>query len=347
MTRQLSVYPVPPSDGNPYIEMVGRELGALGVAVAKDNLRLGQPLNDLPTGSIVHFHWPSVIYASPDHRKAERRLDLWTSFLEEIGSRCRIVWTAHNLFPHDNPFPDLGREARRILRHCDHITVHCSRARDLLEEEFGPLPPVSVLPHPNYATEYPPPPDRQAARSNLQIPPHAFLFLMFGSLRDYKGIDRAIAAFREIELPHARLHIAGGKGSRFDLEPVLRHACEDSRITVLSDFVPRDAVAKLYAAADVSLHCYRNTLTSGSIPLAQSMGIAVVAPRVGCIEEMVPKSCGILYDPEAAGGLKAAMIQAMSANVRQMGREGRNFIANRTVQNFARELLAIYQTIAR
>jgi hypothetical protein len=116
MTRQLSVYPVPPSDGNP---MVGRELGALGVAVAKDNLRLGQPLNDLPTGSIVHFHWSSVIYASPDHRKAERRLDLWTSFLEEIGSRCRIVWTAHNLFPHDNPFPDLGREARRILiRHC-------------------------------------------------------------------------------------------------------------------------------------------------------------------------------------------------------------------------------------
>jgi beta-1,4-mannosyltransferase len=225
--------------------------------------------------------------------------------------------------------------------------LRCSRARDLLEEEFGPLPPVSVLPHPNYATEYPPPPDRQAARSNLQIPPHAFLFLMFGSLRDYKGIDRAIAAFREIELPHARLHIAGGKGSRFDLEPVLRHACEDSRITVLSDFVPRDAVAKLYAATDVSLHCYRNTLTSGSIPLAQSMGIAVVAPRVGCIEEMVPKSCGILYDPEAAGGLKAAMIQAMSANVRQMGREGRNFIANRTVQNFARELLAIYQTIAR
>jgi beta-1,4-mannosyltransferase len=184
--------------------------------------------------------------------------------------------------------------------HCDHITVHCSRARDLLEEEFGPLLPVSVLPHPNYATKYPPPPDRQAARSDLQIPPDAFLFLMFGSLRDYKGIDRAIAAFREIELPHARLHIAGGKGSRFDLEPVLRHACEDSRITVLSEFVPRDAVAKLYAAADVSLHCYRNTLTSGSIPLAQSMGIAVVAPRVGCIEEMVPKSCGILYDPEAA-----------------------------------------------
>jgi glycosyltransferase involved in cell wall biosynthesis len=125
--------------------------------------------------------------------------------------------------------------------------------------------------------------------------------------------------FREIELPHARLHIAGGKGRRFDLEPVLRHASEDPRITVLSDSVPRDAVAKLYAAADVSLHCYRNTLTSGSIPLAQSMGTAVVGPRVGCIEETVPKSCGILYDPEAAGGLKAAMLQAMSANVSRWG----------------------------
>jgi glycosyltransferase involved in cell wall biosynthesis len=350
MAGQICVYPVPPLDkhprGNPYLNMVNRELGILGVSVVFDRLSLDTGPDTLQPGAVVHFHWPSEIYASRDREDAKRRLKLWPGFLAEVGKRCPIVWTVHNLFPHDSRFPDLDWDARRILiAHCKHLTVHCNRARDLLEAEFGPLPPVSVLPHPNYSAEYPEPPDRQSARRALRMSPDTFLFLMFGRIRDYKGIESALAAFRDIELPHARLHVAGWSAG-LDLAPVQRHAYEDPRITLHDERVPVELVAKLFAAADISLHCYKDILTSGSIPLAQSMGTAVIAPRVGCLEEMVPESCGILYDPQDSAGLKAAMLEAMVADVAQMGREGRNFIANRTVQNFARELLALYRSLA-
>ena len=287
------------SNGNPYIRALSRELGNLGAVIIRHKFGLEKPLNEPPRGAIIHFHWPSRLYTSSVRKIAEERLGLWRDFLAGISRRCRIVWTAHNLFPHETSFPDLELKARKLLiAHCDHITVHCHSARGRLEAEFGSLPPVSILPHPNLLDEYPNPPDRRTARRSLQIPEGTFLFLMFGKLRDYKGIDTAIATFRQLDLPHVRLLIVGKALKDFDFEGATRLAEGDPRITFINETIAPDAVSTLFVAADVSLHCYKNITTSGTIPLAQSMGTAVIAPRIGCIQEMVPHSSGILYDPE-------------------------------------------------
>jgi beta-1,4-mannosyltransferase len=256
------------------------------------------------------------------------------------------VWTAHNVFPHENPFPDLDLKARQLLvAHCDHIVVHCRLAVDRLQAEFGVLPPVSILPHPNFLDEYPSPPDRTAARRVLRIPDSIFLFLMFGWLRDYKGFDTAIATFRKMQLPQVRLHIAGKKHKYFDLERVTSLAEGDSRITVVSESLPADAVSTLFGAADVSLHCFRNILTSGTVALAQSMGTAIIAPRIGCIQEMVSRSCGSLYDPDDPSDLENAMLRVTEIDVEAMGNEGRKSIAHQTMQSFAKKLMNIYRSL--
>jgi beta-1,4-mannosyltransferase len=344
--QPLVVYPFPFSSQNPYVEAVNRELGTLGAVVVPHKFRLEKIIDNLPSGAIIHFHWPSMLYASPIREIAEKRLALWSNFLVEIARSCRVVWTAHNVFPHENPFPDLDLKARQLLvAHCDHIVVHCRLAVDRLQAEFGVLPPVSILPHPNFLDEYPSPPDRTAARRVLRIPDSIFLFLMFGWLRDYKGFDTAIATFRKMQLPQVRLHIAGKKHKYFDLERVTSLAEGDPRITVVSESLPADAVSTLFGAADVSLHCFRNILTSGTVALAQSMGTAIIAPRIGCIQEMVSRSCGILYDPDDPSDLENAMLRVTEIDVEAMGNEGRKSIAHQTMQSFAKKLMNIYRSL--
>jgi glycosyltransferase involved in cell wall biosynthesis len=71
----------------------------------------------------------------------------------------------------------------------------------------------------------------------------------------------------------------------------------------------------------------------------------VIAPRIGCMEEMVPRSCGILYDADAPSALRNAMFRATETDVQAMGNEGRRFVAHHTVQSFAKELMEIYRSL--
>ena len=112
-----------------------------------------------------------------------------------------------------------------------------------------------------------------------------------------------------------------------------------------NEFVAPEMVSTLFGAADVSLHCYKNVLTSGTIPLAQSMATAVIAPRMGCIEEMVPPSSGILYQPRDTSGLQAAMVRATEVDLQSLGNEGKSFIAKHTVLDLAQQVIQIYQSL--
>jgi glycosyltransferase involved in cell wall biosynthesis len=60
--------------------------------------------------------------------------------------------------------------------------------------------------------------------------------------------------------------------------------------------------------------------TSGSVLLAMSFGRAVIAPRRGCVTDVLDEAGGILYDADDPQGLEGALRVAMTADTEAMGR---------------------------
>lgn len=189
----------------------------------------------------------------------------------------RLAWTAHNLLPHDDPHPDLGRQLRQaVLDQVEHVFLHFPGAKAILERELGYRGPTSVVPHPHYIDEHPTPPTQAEARAKLGLPQAGLVALIFGLLRPYKGIGEVIQGFLASAGEDDRLLIAGA--SRKGVEAELQLARADPRIITRVQRIPGDEVPTYFAAADASMIAYREFFTSGAAVLSLSMGCPIIGP---------------------------------------------------------------------
>jgi len=74
--------------------------------------------------------------------------------------------------------------------------------------------------------------------------------------------------------------------------------------------VPDDEVAAWLAAADIFVLPMRDNLTSGSLVLACSYGLPVIAPRYPLVVELLGHN-PLLYDPNEFGSLQRSLETAL------------------------------------
>lgn len=262
---------------NPYLPRLLDALRDQGIDASARSLGLGT--RPLRAGDWLHLHWPGETHAQLKARPLYRaHAAVVTARLRSLRRRgVRIAWTAHNLVPHDDPQPDLGKRARAdMLALVDHVFVHFDSARTSLNQTFGYSGPTTLVPHPHFIDDYPPPPARDAARAQLGLPQDGVVFLMFGRIRPYKGVGDTIEAFCKIAGDRDRLVIAGVKEGPVADE--LGLARGDERIIVHDRLIPHDDVSVYYGAADVAVTAHRVFFTSSTALLALSMGVPIVGP---------------------------------------------------------------------
>jgi len=73
-------------------------------------------------------------------------------------------------------------------------------------------------------------------------------------------------------------------------------------------------------ACDVVVLPFHDILTSGSALLAMSFGKPVIAPRLGCIPEVLDSEGAFLYNYKEREGLLKAIQEASVANLGAMGK---------------------------
>src|SRR4051794_26381334 len=219
----------------------------------------------------------------------------------------RVVWTVHNIAPHESRYPRIERFAlRSVARLASALHVHSEWAGEKVRRSFGAGAGDRVLigHHGNYVGSYaldtrP----REEIRRELGLPPDGFVYLVFGVLRDYKRIPETIEAFRAVEGADARLVVAGGVSSPALRERLERLAAADDRVVLRLEFVPEEEVGSLFAAADVAVLNYAEVFSSGALLLALSFGVPVIAPEEGSAREIG----GAAIEPFAAGRLPAGL----------------------------------------
>ena len=310
---------------NPYLRLLYGHLAAHGFEVVEES---DFSLRSLWRGrhrvGFVHFHWPESRYryqrGPAPLRPLLSRAKLVLFAARLVVARIlgyRLVWTIHQVYPHEVDDRTLDRRAGRLLGRACHLLVAHDRAtadRARVELATGSKE-IMVVPHGSYVGVYPPGRSRREVRSDLGVPEDSFVFLCFGELRAYKEIDLLLAAFSSVSLSNARLVVAGNPKDATVGRAVLTASADDPRVIVLPGFVPEEQVADLFLAADAAVLPRGSEGTSGSLVLALSLGLPVVAADLPTTRELTAgDEAGWLFRPHDVASLADALDRA-GANV--------------------------------
>lgn len=332
---------------NPYQHLLSAELEKLGVDVEHLD---GMPpaawlLRNRGRVQVLHLHWLYGLYMQRLLTPA-RALAFLARF--ELARRLgyRYVWTVHNILPHRQPFPPLHRHVRRlVMRRASAVIAHCEYGRREILRLFPTDVPVHVVPHGNYAGIHPQSGTRDEARAALGIAPGSFVYALLGNLSPYKGVESFVTAFQAGAAPDDVALIAGRNRAPALVERLESMAAADPRLRVRAGFVPDDEMGRYLQATDVAVFCFREVLTSGSVILAMTYGLPVIAPERGCLPELVTPAAGLLYDPDDAAALGRALGHIKTLDTARMGAEARRIAAGLRWDDVARRTAAIYQEV--
>ena len=320
------------SAANAYQRALTKGLQELGVEVTADPtgsrrvLPVVEAMRRHGRPDIIHFHWTEPYIAGGSSKvsrvKAPRTL-LELRLAKRAGAG--LVWTAHDLFRHDRKEdPNELVFMRSLFSLCDAVIVHCTAAADSLFQTLGVSEDgrrkIAVIPHGHYQGAYPDTVTREESRERLCLPPDAKVVSFVGWVRSYKGVWELYEAFTKLDEPDARLLIAGQAVDGAYAARLTAAAKGDPRIHLSLEFVPDDDLQLYLRAADVVAAPFLEIFTSGSVLLAMSFGKAVIAPRRGCVTDVLDETGGILYDANDPQGLEGALRVAMAADTEAMGR---------------------------
>ncbi len=228
--------------------------------------------------------------------------------------RLPVFGVVHN--PHDHQASPWSRWlAWYALRRFAGFFVHSKSVAWHLRRWFGDKP-VGVHP-------LPPPPahpvPKEHARRELGLPAEGTVFLFFGLVRSYKGVDVLLQAASRIRKKEAWQVVVAGEvweGNR-RLETLVARPELASRVVFRPSWVPESQAPLWFSAADVVVLPYRQATGSAVAAQALAYGLPLVATAVGGLPEVVEEGKnGLLVAPGDAGALAAAMERLLKPEVR-------------------------------
>jgi len=256
---------------------------------------------------IVHFQFFRI----------ERIESLLFPLLKLLG--VNLVFTAHNVLPHENSRVDyLIRFI--VYKSAKVIIVHSEYMKNKLENGFRiDREKIRVIPHGNFDHYTSREPISKAeARASLKLSDMDNVALFFGFIREYKGLDLLLDAY-EVCVRRGnplRLVIAGAPRTPelgdYYRRRIGRITTDDS-IMFHAGFIPSEKVATYFIACDVVILPYKEIDHSGIVHLAYSFGRPLIATNVGDFSEVIEDGkSGYLLKENNAECLSETTLEAFS-----------------------------------
>jgi glycosyltransferase involved in cell wall biosynthesis/ubiquinone/menaquinone biosynthesis C-methylase UbiE len=268
---------------------------------------------------ICHFHWLSGI----DSETALKRFESTLRQLKNQGKS--ILWTAHNVLPHGVTDADLALRARRaMVEAADLIHILNPRTPEIVAPYYALAhKPTFHSPHPAYTGDQPDTVTREEARFELGLSATTTVFLCFGAIQPYKGIDDLLAAAQKLKRDHPGLDwalVIAGDATDKNLARGAQAAIEalGGQLLFLPTKLSTNDIQYLFRAADFCVLPYRAALNSGAAMLSLTFGIPIVAPESHAFTELLARGAGIGYPANDIGALAGAMAAAVATGPRGM-----------------------------
>lgn len=201
-------------------------------------------------------------------------------------SKVRTIALCHNLIPHETRPGDMLL-TRWMLRSVQGVAALSQSVCDDAHR-FYPQMPTVASPHPLY-DNFGAPVDREEACRHLGLDPSKRYLLFFGLIRDYKGLDWLLEAYKKAQLEDYRLIVAGEFYSHKE-----QYLAQARELGIFDDidwhtrFVPDPEVRYYFSAADLVVQPYKTATQSGVTQIAYHFEKPMLVTKVGGLSEIVP-----------------------------------------------------------
>ena len=226
----------------------------------------------------------------------------------------KVIGLMHNAGSHDGPAV-MEHLTRRFVRQLDEAWTLSADVADRVKTIGLPDLPVKTLFHPLYS-HFPEAPTRAEALQTLRLPADAEVYLFFGLIRPYKGLQRLLQAWDVVaaERPQAHLVIAGECYGDFSAyQTTISSSPASSRIHVHNRFVPDVEVGIFFGAAQAVVLPYERASQSGVTAMALHYGLPTLASNVGGLAEYIQAGqTGELFQAGDTSGLASAWLELAS-----------------------------------
>lgn len=269
---------------------------------------------------IIHVHYLFAYSLRWATSRVSRRVlrwwfGLWLLSLRLLG--LRLVWTAHNILPHEPIFDDDQAARRMLIRRADAVIALSEYGRRAIKQKFGAdvaavIPPgstsVGALKEP------------AVARAALMLDPSLTVVVFVGRLVRYKGLDLLLAALAT-PISGLAIRIAGACSDEAyagELTAAARHA-RASGVDVLLDIrrITDNEYALRLAAADFAIFPFRSITNSETVMTAMSSGVPVLLPALDALSDF-PEGAALKWNPsDGCAGIRAVLEQATRTDERQ------------------------------
>lgn len=213
------------------------------------------------------------------------------SFLRLLKKMNRkIIWTIHDLQPHENA-NWVDRIGYRLMAHeADLCICHSDAARiDLNKRYGGHLSKTVVMPHGNYDGAYPKPVKKQTTLQKYGLSDQCRTLVCCGLIRQYKRYDLAIEAVKKLG-PDYQLVVAGQVRDQGLFDALVAGARNQSNIKLLPGELNDQEMADLVHAADVILLPYERITSSAALLLAFTFARGVVTSDLPLFREIIQQN---------------------------------------------------------
>lgn len=271
-----------------------------------------------PGPVILHVHWfASLFNKCQTEVEAVECFHRFRDEIEEFRNRtgAKLLWTAHNVFPHGNRFPATFLELRQwVFEKFDMLHVMHDTHVPILEQAFGRKAPVHfTVPHMLYDGSHPNCVSPAAAKMHYGIAPDTFVFAYFGSIHPYKNLEALLHTFDRIAADSARpvSAIIGGVPSHPATVQRLQQGWGmNPKVRLLLNAIPDYEIQHIHQAADAMVLPYDETLNSGAAFMAASFEKPFIMP-VGLASVALDGLGAIRFDASQPNSLEEAMRDVM------------------------------------
>lgn len=219
----------------------------------------------------------------------------------------KTVVLSDNIVPHEKHFYD-KKCTNFFLKYVDKVVYMSEQVgADLDATKFKGEKIFS--PHPIYDT-YGERVTKSEACSFLSLDSGVKYVLFFGFIRQYKGLDLLLKAWREVSVEikgtnsntKIKLLVAGefydDKQLYLDM---INEAGIENEVILRDNYIAEDMVKYYFSVADIVVQPYKTATQSGITQIAYSFGVPMIVSNVGGLAEIVPNNkVGLVVEPNAS-----------------------------------------------
>lgn len=311
---------------NPFQYQLAKFLRAAGHRVA-----IGQKKTIGSIFNAIRQHHPDILYFDWVHSFILGK-SLWWSYIKSFVfvveiiftryiKKISMVHTLHNLQNHAGLYLGLEKSVYGFfLRNCTKIRVYSETTKKDAVLKFNLDPnKIEVIQDLPFHFYYENKISKEDARKQLGLDKNAFIYLFFGEIKPYKGLQNFLPVFKEKAEKNDILLVAGKSYDADFLNTLQTITAGVEQVKWFHRFIEDSEVQLFFNAADVVVLPFVRIDHSGSIDLAMSFSKPVITLRTPSTEKLLTNQSELLFTNQ--GGLANCLKVVKTLDLAEIGQQ--------------------------